>query len=550
MSHLHPSLRTKAPPATGPDTFWSLNPGLRQHLKSRNRFKFDLHAAPGNLVLFLATLSSVSLAAVPATNAPATPAAAAPVPVPTGYQPQPAAADPLPAQPLASQPLPPFAEPPAPISSPLPATEPEAIMEGGAANLATPVGSQAAASPLDSIESFGYFAQPAETTLLGAAQVPAEAAPASNAASQILGPVVPPSPKRWSGSAFMGYSYMDNPRINDGAGSLDDEGGGDSILQTGLNLSYLFIGDTRRQLAFTGGYNYDFYADNSDLNGDTANATLSGTYGWDRTSLSLFASWGRSNGANRIVDDEISSDSIGVGLTLSYELTGKTSVFAGVNTSYDSFDNYLGSDSYAIMVGANYAFSPKTVFGVNFGTGITNQDQSQTQNFGNVNLTVAWNASAKLSLNGSVGYEIRKSDSEDFQGDGPGPIFNFNAAWLATPKSSFSFGGSRNATPSPLAVNSNIDSTRLFLGGSWAMTQRVKFSTNFGYNWDDYAGATGNALDPSRTDQYWSLNSNLSISLSGPWALNFFHIYNAEATSQQNSGFGGNRFGVNLSYNF
>jgi hypothetical protein len=417
------------------------------------------------------------------------------------------------------------------------------------ANLAIPAGEIAASGSLFVDNSAQPEPGAMESAFLDPEILGADSAPLDARSMEILDLLHPPKQKSWSGFVRTGYSWIDHPRIS----QRSTGGGGDSILTAGLSLDYLLPGsDEDRKFKFSAAYNYDFYTKHSELNSDNANVAFSGQFRQGVSCVSFNASWLRTNGSNRLVADEINSDTVSATLGLSREISSKTSLNIGACYGLNSYESFLSSSSIACYGGLSYAFSPKTQIGLRYSAGIAEQSNSEDRTYHAADLTFNFKPGSKTTLNGSIGYQENQSDSQDYQSDGPGMVFSLGSTYNITEKTSLSLSGNRGSSGSPLQQNQDVVTTRGVLAINWRISKLFSYTSGLAYAMDEFsdAGVLGQKQVPAGSNNYWSIRNSLSYRISDHWGADLYYEYsNNDAANDENS-YQSNRVGANLKFVF
>ena len=357
-----------------------------------------------------------------------------------------------------------------------------------------------------------------------------------------------PSPRPWTFSVNAGIIYDDNILFSGPGDTVPQQG--DYILNAGFGGSYSLPGGSMlRSLTLTGSASYMHYLEQEDLSGWNFNVGLNASqeFGDLVVNVGLFAN--QANSADRWVGGFATRRNYGANIDAFYSLTGKVRLTGGMGWAMMDFDSYLlNTISWNFYAGMDYAVTEKTRLGANYMWSWMDQDFSTQQGWGSVNLTAAWQATAKTGFSTSIGHMVGGLDGSA-GADGPGWLWSLGANWQATDRTNVSLTGSRNLTGNPVGNNEVINFTTVALTVGHRFSDRLSASVGTSYQFDAYE-ATETGIQDGRQDNWWTLNASLSWQIMPRTALNAFYEYRNNASNTTGADFDANRYGLSMSYSF
>ena len=309
------------------------------------------------------------------------------------------------------------------------------------------------------------------------------------------------------------------------------------------------------------------YADHSDANAFQHIIRLDGQYHFRRLTVTLSEEIQILNGTNFNTTGGLNPNSVpAVNLdagantsvttfntraNFSYDLTGKTFLSGGLQHTSNQYENNLiGSDSIQGNLYLNFTYSPKLTVGLGGTAGYNRVDSSSpNQTFQQINARATYQATGKISLEGSVGVEFRQ-----FSGDARGsvyisPVYEISASYQPFDGTTISLSGNRRTENSAVFAGQDYASTNISLNARQRFFQRLYLSFSIGYQNLSYFSTidTGNA---SRDDDYVYLQPALDLTLTRYWTLGAYYLHRENETSAAAFGFDDNQYGLRTSLTF
>ncbi len=275
-------------------------------------------------------------------------------------------------------------------------------------------------------------------------------------------------------------------------------------IEPGLTLGYGdIVGESRNYVQFDYAPSFFVYADHSDANAVQHLMHLIASYNVGHLKLSLGQDIQILEGTNPLNIASIGSVNTGPGVnldtgggtkqniyttngTFSYDLTGKTFLSGAAHYSRYDYPDLIGSQTISGNVFINFNYSPKLVIGLG-GTGGYNLVEGSTSNqtFEQINATVTYQATGKVSLNASVGIEFRQfGDSSG--GSYISPVFDLSASYQPFDGTTVSLNGSLRTQNSAVLAGQDYSLTDITLNIRQRLLRRFYVGLTTGYQHSNY----------------------------------------------------------------
>jgi hypothetical protein len=230
-------------------------------------------------------------------------------------------------------------------------------------------------------------------------------------------------------------------------------------------------------------------------------------------------------------------------LNANYELTGKTSLSAGVSSNITDYPNLISSQVISGNLFVNYRFSEKIVAGLG-GTGGYDfvDDPNPDQTFEQANVRVTYQATGKISLNAAGGVEFRQFENTS-RSQYVSPVFEIGAAYQPFDGTNISFGFSRRILNSAVLVGQDFASTTVSVGARQRIFQRAYLGLNVGYQNADYF-STVSFVSANRSDNYYFIEPALDVMVTRFWTVGGYYLHRQSDSSDDRFSFDNNQVGV------
>ena len=338
-------------------------------------------------------------------------------------------------------------------------------------------------------------------------------------------------------------------------------------IEPGLTLGYGdIVGESRNYVQFDYAPSFFLYADHSSANATQHLMRLNGAYRIGHLNLGLEQDIQLLEGTNPLNIASIGTVNTGPGVnldtgggtkeniyttrgTFSYDLTGKTFLSGAMYYSRYDYPALIGSQTISGNIFINYNYSPKLIIGIG-GTGGYNsvQGSSSDQTFEQLNTTVTYQATGKVSLNGSVGVEFRQfGDSSG--GTYVSPVYDLSASYQPFDGTTISLNGSLHTQNSAVLAAQDYSLTDITLSIRQRLLRRFYLGLTTGYQHSNYF-STSNGVDASRVDNYYFFQPAIDVTITRYWTAGFYYLHRKGDSSQDFFSFTNNQYGIRTSLTF
>ncbi len=296
---------------------------------------------------------------------------------------------------------------------------------------------------------------------------------------------------------------------------------------------------------------FTFFARNSDQNNVEHQVRLTSVYTFSKLSVSVGQSVQILHGADTDVGTRISRNIYQTTLGLSYALTGKTSVDLGLVYTLNSIQNQVDSDSIGGSLYVNYNPGGKWTFGLGGNVTLTRVDGpfSPDQLSEQINFRANYQATGKVSFNGSVGLEFRQFDGARNQIIDP--VFEIGAVYQPFDGTTFTLRAGRRTQNSAILVGQNFTTTSIAVSARQRFLQRIFVTGSVAYEKSDYH-SNFRGLTSGRTDDFvtFSLNADYNVREGLTVGAFYTHRENTGNSLSQPFVFSNNQYGVRATVSF
>jgi hypothetical protein len=234
--------------------------------------------------------------------------------------------------------------------------------------------------------------------------------------------------------------------------------------------------------------------------------------------------------------------------TADYDLGGKTSLSAGVQTTVTDYSRFTSSQALSGDLFLNYVYSPKLTVGLGGTGGRQFVDQSNAdETFEQANFRASYLLTGKLSANASVGIEFREFDSG--RGTHISPVFDLGLTYTPFDGSALIVSGSRRTTNSASLAGQDFTSTQLTVSGSQRFLQRFFLRLTGGYENVTYSAAIPGISSP-RQDNYYFIQPEIDVRITRFWYAGGFYLHRRDDSSLSIFAFDENQAGIRVTFTF
>ena len=340
-------------------------------------------------------------------------------------------------------------------------------------------------------------------------------------------------------------------------------------IEPGITLGYGdIVGRERNYLRFDYAPSIFLYADHSDANAIQHVLRLEGYYGFGRLSLTLsqdvqllesanpasLTSTSTSNPGPAVNLDAGGDAQVNIYTThavLAYDLTGKTFLSGGLHFVASDYASLISSQTISGDLFINYNYSPKLVIGVGGTAGYNWVDSpNPDQTFEQVNVRMTYQATGKISMNGSVGVEFRQfDDSSNSSGTYVSPVYEIGATYQPFDGTSLSLRGSRRTLNSAVLQAQDYASTNITFGARQRLLRRIYLGLVLGYENSSYF-STAAGVDASREDNYFIVQPAVDVTITNFWTVGAYYLHRENNSSTETFSFDDNQIGLRTSLIF
>ena len=226
------------------------------------------------------------------------------------------------------------------------------------------------------------------------------------------------------------------------------------------------------------------YLNNTELNGVDQSGYASLVISGSRTVISAYGGYVQQSGVDRFAGGFVTGSQLSFGLSGTYQLAPRTSVFANWAPSLVDYgqSSIIGFSNYSVSVGGSWAATELFNFGPSLSYSTSNSDNTGALDSWGFSAQASYKAAERIQLSGSFGLQLsqysRDSEADKLNFTGSlSAAYQINELW--------SWGGSiqSGVVPSPTQTNYVINSwsissslNRSLLRGSIAFGLDMAFS--------------------------------------------------------------------------
>ncbi len=338
-------------------------------------------------------------------------------------------------------------------------------------------------------------------------------------------------------------------------------------IEPGLTLGYGdIVGESRNYVQFDYAPSFFVYADHASANAVQHLMRLIAAYRIGHLNLSLGQDIQLLEGTNPLNVASIGTVNNGPGVnldtgggtdenvyttngTFSYDLTGKTFLSGAAHYSRYDYPSLISSQTISGNVFINFNYSPKLVIGLG-GTGGYNlvEGKSSDQTFEQLNATITYQATGKVSLNASVGIEFRQFGS-DSGGSYVSPVYDLSARYQPFDGTTVSLNGSLRTQNSAVLVAQDYSLTDITLSVRQRLLRRFYVGLTTGYQHSNYF-STSTGVNASRVDNYYFFQPAIDATITRYWTAGFYYLHRKSNSSEGVFSFNNNQYGIRTSLTF
>jgi hypothetical protein len=292
-----------------------------------------------------------------------------------------------------------------------------------------------------------------------------------------------------------------------------------------------------------------FFVHNSQENTPGQDLALKTQFRFSKLTLQTTSRYEYLSGVNRQVGNFVKENLIDNLIRLNYDYSDKTQLFFSFEQVTDLYESFISSYEYIGRVGGTYQITPKIRLGGEAVFGRLDQDESPSSNYAQFRLLSNYDLTGKLSLNLSVGEEIRHYDSGDGQTNAT-PVFSLGLTYHPFPDTTIGLSGYRSVSASPSAAAEHFLATGLSVQISQLLFQRVTAGLATGYENDEYRATRSGAAELGREDNYFFLEPTLTYKFGRWLSASLSYEFRRNASNESAFTFSDNRITLSMEVNF
>ena len=348
--------------------------------------------------------------------------------------------------------------------------------------------------------------------------------------------------KKW-GLQFrsrLGIAYDDNIFIS------NTNRVGDTILTITGAVS-LVVGDWRSRSDNFLVADYEasgiFYFENPDQDSFNQVASLIGQYRIQRLTMQLRSQYMYLTGAVRDVGDLAARSLINDSLRLVYDVSEKTALTAEGFADLALYQKFFNSYEYGAKAGAEYQILQKIRIGPQAVIGFLNVTDSPFQVYEQIRARATYNATGKISFEGSAGVEFRQFSSESQTYF----VFSLAANYRPFDGTTITLQGYRNIYGSAAFEGQDFIATGVEFSFTQRFFQLFYLSVATGYENDDYIAVAENS-QAGRVDNFVYIRPALAFAFTKWTSFSVFYEFRKNFSNESEFTFYDNRVGAALAF--
>jgi hypothetical protein len=303
-----------------------------------------------------------------------------------------------------------------------------------------------------------------------------------------------------------------------------------------------------------------FYSNSQLRDAVNQSVTLNWGTSFDDWRLNLSQSYQSSSDPLVQTGTQTATENYNTILDASYAFNSKMSVDLNFNQSVNSADQFSSSTTWNTLDYLNYQFWPRLTAGVGLGVGYDSVSNGPNMSHETAQVRVDWRVANKLSLNVHGGGEDRQFIHSD-EGNLISPTYGAAIVYTPLDFTAINLSLDRNVSPAITTGAQASDATTLSLSLNQRLLKRLQLSVIGTYIRSEYINSVSGPLalnfplsaavfNQSRTDTYYSLNTQLSLTLLRRVVLSGTYQYSENMSTVAGFGFSSSQVGIDISYRY
>jgi hypothetical protein len=229
-----------------------------------------------------------------------------------------------------------------------------------------------------------------------------------------------------------------------------------------------------------------------------------------------------------------------------YDISDKTYVEVTGQVTIADYQTYLDSDDERGGVSFNYLLDPSVTLGLGATAGVLHVQDSPSQTYEQLLVTMQVDVTDKFTLSASAGGEDRQTPT---QGDLYTPVLDLTADYKPFQELDLSLSAFRRFENSAYYAGSDFISTGVSAAAKYALSERFTLMLQGEYANCDYRDvSTGTGI--SRNDNYLSIRPAFRYTASSNCSVDLYYFYRDNESTYAGSSFTDTQVGVDFTFTY
>ena len=282
-----------------------------------------------------------------------------------------------------------------------------------------------------------------------------------------------------------------------------------------------------------------FYFENPDQDSLNQVASLMGQYRIQRLTMQLRSQYMYLTGAERDVGGLVTRNLINNSLRFAYDVSDKTALTAEGFANLTLYQTLFNSYEFGAKAGAEYQILQKIRVGPEAVIGFLNVAESPFQVYEQIRARATYNATGKITFEGSAGVEFRQFDSENRTYF----VFSLTANYRPFDGTVIALRGYRNIYGSASLEGQDFIATGIESSLTQRFFHRFYLTVATGYENDDYIAVAEDA-QAGRVDNFVFIRPALAFSFTKWGSISVFYEFRKNFSNESEFAFYDNRVGA------
>jgi hypothetical protein len=266
-----------------------------------------------------------------------------------------------------------------------------------------------------------------------------------------------------------------------------------------------------------------------------------GQYRIQRLTMQLRSQYMYLTGAERDVGDLATRNLINNSLRFAYDVSGKTTLTAEGFANLALYKALFNSYEFGAKAGAEYQILQKIGVGPEAVIGFLNVTDSPFQVYEQIRARATYNATGKISFEGSAGVEFRQFDSESRTYF----VFSLTANYRPFDGTVITLRGYRNIYGSAALEGQDFIATGIEFSSTQRFFHRLYLTVATGYENDEYIAVAADT-QAGRVDNFVFIRPALAFAFTKWGSISVFYEFRKNFSNEFEFAFYDNRVGAAL----